>query len=221
MYSTRSTLTVAALAIAGLVVLAVIIAGTVGYVRVYKPMLRPIGFIGASVRLEETIENQRTYTPPSSGELTSDQWSRFCDVKSAVRAAIGSSMAEVEQQKQALLATAEKNPAGVPYRAALGAVGEIGPAFLTAKNAQVQALNRARFSIEEYRWVQRQVFASAGLALAELDIASMNTAPQERRDVIEVKTSTALEVSRALRDRVLSRDKAELESWRALAFFGL
>jgi hypothetical protein len=98
---------------------------------------------------------------------------------------------------------------------------EIGPVYLKAKQAKVEAMNRAGFSRDEYRWVRRQVLAAAGLSLSELDLEGMRTAAQERRDKVDVKTSSPEPVTTTANEALVASRRAQLESWLALAFFGL
>jgi hypothetical protein len=219
--STKKQIIIAALVIVGLLVVAAIALGTFGYFRYYKPLVQPLVFVSGAGRLEGLVRNAAPFEPPASGDVTPAQWSKYRDVTAAVVAALPASMGVVEAQKRSLQAAAAQQGGRVPFRVALAAFGEIGPAFLKAKQAQVDALNRAEFSVAEFRWVQRQVFAAADLPLAELDLEGMRTAPQEGRDYVDVKKSTATEVSQAVRDRVRSRPASEVETWLALAYFGL
>jgi hypothetical protein len=221
MSSTGMKLAIGALAIVGVLVVGALIAGMIGYYRVYVPVLRPVSYVAASGHLDDSLENTTPFQPPASGAVTADQWSRYCEVKTAVRSAVGPSLRILEEQARWLLANMGPAANTVQYRAALRAIGEIGPPFLGAKYAQAKALNRAHFSLEEYRWVQRQVFASANLVLAELDLRGMEAAPQERREAIDVKISAPVKGHQAGTALIGTRPGAELESWRALAFFGL
>jgi hypothetical protein len=221
MSTTGKKLAIGVLAILCVLVVGAAIAGMIGYHQVYVPLLRPVSYVAASARLDDSLENATPFHPSASGAVTPDQWARYCEVKAAVRAALGPSSRILEEQARWLAANMGAPANTVELRAALRAIGEIGPAFLGAKYAQVKALNRAHFSIEEYRWVQRQVFGAANLALAELDIRGMETAPQERREAIVVTVSASLEVGQVVKALVRTRPAAELESWRALAFFGL
>jgi hypothetical protein len=222
MSTMRKRLVVAGLALLGVLVLAAIVGGTVGYYRVYKPILRPVGYVGALDRFDETIVNKSPFRPPDSGELTEQQWSRYRDVKAAVMSAVGPSSADVfVAAKAALLRTTTPAAPRVEYRTALQAIGEIGPAFIAAKAAQVKALNNAGLSRDEYRWVERQVFAASDVALQELDVQSMKTAPQDGRNLIDVRSAAVAAGAASANRRFVPERRSDLARWAALAFFGL
>jgi hypothetical protein len=212
---------VAALVVVGLLVVGAVVLGTVGYVRYYEPLVRPLTFVGGAGRLESGVRNTARFEPPASGAMTSVQWADYCAVSGAVAGTLRSAVRTVETQRQVLVAQAEKQGGRVPYREALAAFREIGSVYLKAKQAQVEGLNRAGLSLAEYRWIQVRVFAAASLPLAVLDLEGMRTAPQEQRGVVDVQASPAPPVSEAVRNLVRARQASELESWRALAFFGL
>jgi hypothetical protein len=212
---------VAVLVLVGVLVVGAVVLGTVGYVRYYEPLVRPLTFVGGGGRLESGVKNTARFEPPASGEMSSAQWSAYCAVSTSVAGALRSSVGTLEAQRRLLAAQADRQRGRVPYREALAAFREIGSPYLKAKQAQVEALNRAGLSLAEYRWIQVQVFAAAGLPLAVLDLEGMRTAPQEQRAVVDVEVTPAPNVGDTVRALVRSRQALDLESWRALAFFGL
>jgi hypothetical protein len=202
-------------------VLVLIVAGTYGYQRFYAPIVRPLMFVTAAGRLEQSIRSPSPFQPPASGALTPEQWSRYCDVESAVEAVMGKTMGVMAKQRETLGADAAKRTGAVPLMTAVAAFREIGPVYLKAKQAQVEAINRAGFSREEYRWVRRQVFIAAGLSLSELDLEGMRTAAQDRRDSVDVRTISPAPAAATENEALVASRWAQLESWLALAFFDL
>jgi hypothetical protein len=221
MPSIKRQVAIAAIVLAGLLLVAVVVTGTVGYYRYYKPLIRPAGFTNMTARLEETLENKTVFTAPASPGLTPEQWQRYCDVEAAVETAIGPGVAVVDAQRRSLLASATRATPDVRYRDALRALGEIGTPYIRGKAAQVKAMNRARLSKAEYAWIRRQVFAAAGLALAQLDFERFRTAPLDGREYVEIRTFAPEEASRALNLSLVSARSAKLPDWLALAFFDL
>jgi hypothetical protein len=69
--------------------------------------------------------------------------------------------------------------------------------------------------------VRRQVFLGAGLPLSELDLDGIRTAPQEKRDSVDVKATTPEPAMAAANGALVASRRAQLESWLALAFFDL
>jgi hypothetical protein len=124
------------------------------------------------------------------------------------------------KQRDSLIGSGGPRPGAVPLTAALTALAKIGPIYVKAKQAQIEAMNRANFSREEYLWVRRQVFDSAGLVLDELDLNGLRTAAQDKRDVVDIKTIPA-EPKATTNTVLVSGRRPQLESWLALAFFDL
>ncbi len=221
MATMKKQVAIAVLALIGVLVLIVVIVGTYGYQRYYAPILRPLMFVTAAGRLEQSLRNTSPFQPPASGALTPEQWARYCDVESAVEAVMGPTMGVLAKQRASLMASATQQSGAVPLMTAVAAFREIGPVYLKAKQAQVEAMNRAGFSKEEYRWVRRQVLIAAGLSPSELDLEGMRTAAQDRRDRVDVKTTLPEPAVAAGNGELVSSRRAQLESWLALAFFDL
>ncbi len=220
MSKTMKQLAIAGLVLAGVLVLTLVVVGTFGYEHYYKPIARPFLFLRTAELLEESIRNTSPFKPPTSGELTAEQWSRFCEVEAAVDKVMGPAVGVATKQRDSLIGSGGPRPGAVPLIAALTALAKIGPIYVKAKQAQIEAMNRANFSREEYLWVRRQVFDSAGLVLDELDLNGLRTAAQDKRDVVDIKTIPA-EPKAAANTVLVSGRRPQLESWLALAFFDL
>lgn len=221
MATTKKQVAIAILALAGVLVLVLVVAGTYGYQRFYAPLVRPLMFVTAAGRLEQGLRNTSPFQVPESGALTPEQWTRYCDVEEAVETVVGPAMGVMAKQREALASNASQQSGEVPLMTAIAAFREIGPVYLKAKQAQIDALNKAGFSMDEYRWVRRQVLLGAGLPLAELDLDGMKTAAQEKRAGVEVKTTAPEPTAAATNGALVSPRRAQLESWLALAFFDL
>lgn len=222
MSSTRQQVTIVLFVVGIVLVVVVVVAGTIGYQRMYRPLLRPLGFVSAAGKLEGSLRNTAPFTPQHASEVSPDQWRRFCDVESAVQTALNSAMDTLSTQRDAILATTDRDTGQVPFHTALAAIGAIGSAFIKAKAAQVDAMNRVDLSLEEFQWVRRQAYASVGLPLAELALDRMRSAAQDRLELVDVRTFPARlpEASEEVR-RLQAERRALLTRWSALAFFGL
>lgn len=91
--------------------------------------------------------------------------------------------------------------------------------LLEAKRAQVEALNAVGFSKSEYEWVRNQLYAAAGVDLAQLDLeglASFNTA-EDLVDISRPRPVPSAQGNQPGDDRLTKN----LRRWRPLAFFGL
>jgi hypothetical protein len=221
MASKKQQVAIAVLSLVGVLVLILVVVGTYGYQRFYAPIVRPLMFVTASGRLEQSLSTTSPFQAPASGALTPEQWSRYCDVETAVEATMGQSMGVVVRQRDVLTATAKQKAGTVSFLTAIAAFREIGPVYLKAKQAQVNAMNRAGFSLEEYRWVRRQVFLGAGLVFSELDVVGLRTAAQEKRYSVDVKTTSPEPAAATANGTLVSARRPELDTWLALAFFDL
>jgi len=203
---------------AGLLVLVVVAAGTVFYVKIYQPIGSPLVAMAGASRLEERrLRNQAAFVPPASGELTGEQTADFVAVEEEVqkRLAVGT---DVLVRKQADLERASKANT-LSVQKTLLAFGDMKGLYLSAKAAQIEAMNRVDFSKVEFEWVRKQLYQAAGLRLSQLDVS----------DVIAGVPDAVVKVREFERDgRVpghnerLARPLAsKLQAWLSLGFFGL
>lgn len=213
------------LAIGCLVVLVLAgMAGAVGTWWVYRKVTTTVGQfaeLGSVPELERSVRNKAPFDAPASGELTAAQVERFVRVQRAVRASLGRRFAEMEQKYKTLLAKKEATVVDVPQLVA--AYRDLAAAWMDAKRAQIEALNAAGFSLEEYRWVRRQVYAAVGLPILDLDVGRL---------VENIQKGTAEEAPAELagsvgpggpevNQRLVEPYRGELEDNAALASFGL
>jgi hypothetical protein len=163
--------------------------------------------------LERSVRNQGPYTPPPSGEPSRAQVEQLLEVQRAVLTRLGPRAVEIERRYHRLLA--KNNHDLSDYR-------EYAATYLDAKRAQVDALNRAGISLDEYRWMRAQAYAALGVLLVDYDLS---------RIVADVKqggqtaapaypTTAGATGSPAVKELVEPHRKV-LESNAALASFGL
>jgi hypothetical protein len=158
----------------GCLVLVVVLGvlGAVGSYFVYrkvKSTVAEFSELGRVPEIERGVRNTVSYTPPESGELTSQQVERYVRVQDAVRARLGASFDEMERQYKDLLEKKEAGPLDLPQL--IAAYRDLAKTYISAKQAQVDALNTAGFSLQEYSWVRRQVYAALGLPIMDIDVA--------------------------------------------------
>ena len=76
---------VALLVAGGVLVVAVVAAGTIFYIKIYQPIASPLMAIAGAHTLEERrLQNQLEFVPPGSGEITDQQAASFVAVEEAV-----------------------------------------------------------------------------------------------------------------------------------------
>lgn len=200
------------------------IAGAVGTWWVYRKVTTTVGQfaeLGSVPELERSVRNTAPFAPPESGELTPVQVERLVQVQRAVRTRLGRRFAEMEQKYKALFAKREATVIDVPELVA--AYRDLAVAWMDAKRAQVEALNEVGFSLDEYRWVRRQVYAAVGLPILDLDMSRLveniqkGTAEAAPGELAGSVGPSGPEANRQL----VEPHRKELEENAALASFGL
>jgi len=94
--------------------------------------------------------------------------------------------------------------------------------YVEGKRAQVDALNRAGLSLEEYRWTRSQVYGALGIQLLELDIARIIADVKEGREPAAAAERLTADTtpSPAVR-KLVEPHQTALKENVVLAFFGL
>ena len=205
-----------------LLVLGIAAAGVTYYV--YRRVASTIGQfaeLGQVPDLERGVMNRTAFVPPDSGELTDAQIQRLLQVQSAVRQRLGERMVTFEAKYKALAQKDKATYADAP--AILQAYGDLASTWLDAKRTQIDALNKAGLSLEEYRWIREQAYKALGQPFVDLDISRLvdearrgvtSEAPGQLRGSIE---PAGPESNRIRVERI----KKTLQDNVALAAFGL
>lgn len=158
-----------------LVVLAIVaIGGAIGTYLVYQKVRGTMAEFAQFQEvpdLERQVRNVSAFTPPESGELTSSQVERFVTVQEKVRANLGASFSRMEERYKAL--TSKDDASVVDLPEILAAYRDLAASYTSAKRAQVDALNEHGFSLDEYRWVKRQVYQALGLTYLDIDVGAL------------------------------------------------
>jgi hypothetical protein len=172
--------------------------------------------------LEKDITNQTAYSAPTNGELTEAQVQRFVRVQDSVRAAMGQRMTEIEEKYKHLKANAD-NREQPSIGEVLGALREIGGLFTQARRYQIEALNREKFSQDEYRWVRNRVFEASGIEVASMiDLQKIAEAARQNTGIEDLKAPELPKVNVPEKNRALVKPYVDqMDRWIPLAFFGL
>lgn len=205
-----------------LLLLGVAAAGLAYYVyRQVAPTIAQFREFSQVPDLERNVRNRETFTPPATGELTERQIERLVQVQNRVRERLGDRFAELEQRHKALLEKAKAQAVDIPeimtiYRG-------IASAWMDAKRQQVDALNEASFSLEEYRWVRERAYRALGQPFVEIDVSKI--IEDIKQGVTSVDT-TALKGALGTDSKdpnasVVAKFKEFLEKNAALATLGL
>jgi hypothetical protein len=93
--------------------------------------------------------------------------------------------------------------------------------MIEAKRAQVEALNQASFSLEEYHWVRQQVYAAVGIVAAGFDVKDIKQLAEQAAGRGEREPAASIgDVPERNKELVKPYEK-KLQEWAPLAYFGL
>jgi hypothetical protein len=176
--------------------------------------------LGSLPEIERSVRNQRPFVAPPAGEPSAVQIDRLLEVQATVRTRLGVRADEIEHRYQRLLAKDKATAMDLPEL--VGAYRDLAAAYVDAKRAQVEALNRAGLSLEEYRWIRSQAYGALGMSLLEMDVSQIvEDVKAGRQPATPASRLTVVpDPSPVLRTRVEPHRKA-LEANVGLAFFGL
>lgn len=171
--------------------------------------------------LDKRVQNKRAYTPPASDEISEAQIEKLTQVQSAIRQRLGQRIAEFEAKYKVLLEKKDATITDAP--AVISAYGDLASTWIEAKRSQVEALNAAGLSLEEYRWIREQAYRALGKAFVDLDIAKFIEEAKSGISSQSVgKLRGALEPGGPVINRErIAKFKKILEENLALASFGL
>ena len=104
----------------------------------------------------------------------------------------------------------------------ISAYRDLAAAYMDAKRAQVDALNRAGLSMEEYRWTRSRAYAALGVPLMDLDVARIIEGVKEgRRPAAPAYRMTVDPTGSPAVQKLVEPHRKALEANAGLAFFGL
>jgi len=193
-------------------------AGTYFYLAIYRPIASPLLAISGARTLEQQrLKNQADFLPPGSGEVTGAQAAGFSAVESAVVTHLGNRAVTLEQKRVTLEQASAAN--ALTLKATLAAFADLKPVLLSAKLVQIDAMNRANFSKEEFEWVRQQLYAAAGVTFAQLDVSDLISGVPDSAAVVRPFAPGGRTVDRNL--ELAKPLAAHLQAWTSLAFFGL
>jgi hypothetical protein len=199
------------------------LAGVGYYVyRQARALYQEVAQLGQVPEIERSVKARGPYAPPSSGELTKAQIAQLVRVQTHVRQKLGQQFAMMEQKYKALTDKKEATIVDVPTL--MAAYRDLATAWLDAKRSQVDALNEAGLSLEEYRWIREQAYRALGMPYVDFDVskivdqirsgASTGVEPGQLRGSIG---PTGPDSNRSL----VEQFKKQLEENLPLASFGL
>lgn len=159
-----------------LVVVGIAVGGLlyVGY-RNVRPYVESVSDLVGQVRsleaLGDAVSNRTPFTAPVSGDLTAAQVGRFLAVQREVQTQTGTRWKAMSDRLM-VWERDEHEGAAPPPGAKVNPetdllLSQLGQLMYDTRVTQVAAMNAQQFSVDEYAWVRRQVYAAAGLQVAE------------------------------------------------------
>lgn len=154
--------------------------------RKVTSVVAPLYDLGSVAGIDRSVRKRGPYAPPPSGEPTPAQVARLLEIQQEVRTRLGTRADELYHRYRRYFEPvngATIPVGGVVDSAVLGLRMSLDLAgiYVEGKRAQVEALNRAGLSLEEYRWTRSRVYAALGVPLPEVDIAGLVEAVKEGR----------------------------------------
>ena len=177
--------------------------------------------LGKVPEMEREVRNQARFEPPPSEELTETQIAKLVEVQAAVKQRLGERIRTFEAKYRDL--TEKKEASFTDAPAILRAYSDLASTWLEAKRTQVEALNTAGLSLEEYRWIRDQAYRAVGMPFMDFDLGKL---VEEARRGVTSQSAGRLrgaigpagpESNRAR----IAAVKKQLEDNIALASFGL
>jgi hypothetical protein len=175
--------------------------------------------LGRARELEAGVTTAGAFAPPASGELTEAQVTRFLEVQRRVSVRLGTGLDTLKAKYGEL---ARPGSHHVEYAQFLRALGDLSDVYLDGKRAQVDALNAAKISLPEYRWVRLRVYAAAGLEVTDVRLEDLEQWLKASGARVPEAPSTADLGAVPERNRALVKPYVtEIEGLMPLAVIGL
>jgi len=150
------------------------VLGWLGYSYVFQPYAAPFVEVTSTwSALNEEVEDQSPYEPPPDRVLTDEQIVRYRQVQEQLRADVRGVWEETWTALQSVAQQVQSGEARLGGTELAAVARQARDGLVQMKQAQVSALNRHGFSVEEYAWVQREMYRSVGLSLPEGGVADV------------------------------------------------
>ena len=204
--------------LAVLVVLAVI-AAVAGYFVYSKARSYVQQFQGIAA-LDKNVANTAPFTPPAGGELTEEMVRRFVAVQESMHARLGARIEQMKARQDEFLRRQQAEQRQATTAENFTVIKDMMSLILEAKTAQVDGLNAARFSLDEYYWVRGQVYAAAGLPVSGFDLRALAGATGQGGDAAGRPPAAPPGPAPDRNKQLVAPYLPKLKDWAVLAFFG-
>jgi hypothetical protein len=194
--------------------------GYYGYLKV-RSTVSQLAELGKVGDIEKDVRVKAAFVPPASGELTGRQVNVLMQIQQRVHDRLGENMAILDRKYQALAQKKDATVVDAPQ--ILSAYRDLAATLLDAKRAQVEGLNEAGMSLDEYRWIKAEAYRALDVPFMEVDFgrlaqqAMTSAGPIAEAPVVPHSTSPAAPANRKL----VEPYRKKLENYLGLASFGL
>ena len=193
------------------VVLVLLVAGgTTAYFFVIKPGMEFAGDVARMgeefQELNDDIVNTGDFSPPRDATVSEAQFRRFLSTQRYMRDRLAERLQELDRKYEAMKDESGQEEMGIKEMAQ--AYRDLGELILSAKRAQVEALNAQQFSLAEYTWVRNRVYRAIGQSVAVAAVGEKGPGTVPSR----VAPATV---------EMVEPHREELMETHALAWFGL
>lgn len=212
-----------ALGCLGIGLIVIVGGGYFAYSTFVKPLMGSVSVLQDIHEKNSKIENKSTYTIPVDREITENQVERFVDVQKDIRSGLENRFTEFQEKYDELSAELENREPTL--NEITGAYADLIELYADAKQIQVDALNDAGFSLEEYRYVQQSFYQAMGVELFSYNIDQMAEAASSGNIDMDMKQYQNLqeqidEVPEKNRELV-NQYTEDAEDWLVFAWWGL
>lgn len=198
---------------------AIVGVGYYGYLKVRSTVSQFAEL--AKVRdIENGVRVKTAFAPPDSGELTARQVDQMIQIQTRVRERLGVNFAAFERNYKSLAEKKEATVVDLPEL--MSAYRDLAAAWLDAKRAQVDALNEAGISMQEYRWIRAQSYRALGIPFVDVDFGRLAEQAQSGKITAEVPAiSVPTTPGRPASVKLLEPHRKQIEDYMPLVAFGL
>ncbi len=178
--------------------------------------------VEAVAALDKDVTNTRPFTPPAGGELTQDMVRRFAAVQESMHERMGPQFEEAKAREDEFLRRQHAEHREASASETFSVFSDVVKFVLEAKKAQVDALNRAGFSMDEYYWVRGQVYAAAGMSVAEISLRNLNRSSIANggQNIVRPVATAGQEVPERNK-QLIAPYLPRMKDWAVVAFFGM
>jgi hypothetical protein len=170
----------------GIVLVIGVIAGGIGAYYLFhkaQTMIAGLSELKGVPDLERQVRNTSPYSPPASGDLSSDQVATYVAIREQVRRTLGERVKELDARYKTLSERINRDQhSALDIPEMLEAYKDLARLYVLGKRAQVEALNAKNLSLSEYRWIQQQAYNAIGVPFMDMDIARVIADVQAGRD---------------------------------------